>query len=91
LLVSRLGWLDILFNKVAERAKETKSLNTVKARVLHDIKNWSLEKDVFKGNFPWMRSARDTNEDVLQAMKRKLAQRLRDVYSDYHRADERRS
>jgi len=121
LLVSRLGWLDILFNKVAERAKETKNLNKVKARVLQDIKviygkviswissptvqrlaaklesceaepfsfptspsevrNWSLEKDVFEGNFPWMRSARDTNDDVQQSMKRKLAQRLRVVYS----------
>jgi uncharacterized membrane protein YkoI len=121
LQVSRLGWLNILFNKVAERAKEVKSLEKVKARVLQEVKilygkvlswvssptvqriatqlathdeepfsfqtslsevhKWSIEKDVFEGKFPWMRSARDVNDDVQQSMKRKLAQRLRVVYS----------
>jgi hypothetical protein len=38
LLVSRLVWLNILFNKVAERAKEVKSLLKVKERVLQDVK-----------------------------------------------------
>jgi hypothetical protein len=114
LLVSRLAWLNILFNKVAERAKEVNSLLKVKERVLQDVKiiygkviswissptvqrlatdepfsfltslsevrEWKI-KDVFEGKFPWMRSARDANDDVQQAIVRELAQRLRVVYS----------
>jgi len=48
---------------------------------LSEVKKWSMEKDVFEGKFPWVRSARDVNDDVQQSMKRKLAQRLRVVYS----------
>ena len=38
MLVSRIAWINILFNKVSERAHEVKSLTKIKERVLSDIK-----------------------------------------------------
>ena len=107
LLVSRFHWIQILYNKLAERPKEVKSLDKAKAKVAEDIKSahakviswissatvqtlatrhsfsfvtrlsevrqWSIHT-VFAGVFPWT-AEEDVN--VHEAMKRKLAQRLR--------------